>query len=108
VGGFLAGMALITIFRLGARKREVRDPESPVLSLEEIAAVTDRARRPIAAEVEIPTIFLHADGVQSGPFTLDQIQLRLARQELGADARYWSEGMSQWESVQDLADRTLP
>jgi membrane associated rhomboid family serine protease len=108
VGGFLAGMALITLFRLGARKTAVKDPAAPILSPEEIAATTDRARRPTTAEVEIPTIYLHSDGVQSGPFTLDQIQLRLARQELGADTRYWSEGMSQWESVQDLADRPLP
>ena len=107
VGGFLAGMALIALFRLSARKPESDGPPAEILSLEEIRAAAPVAPRSSAAELEIPTIYLHAGGVQSGPFTLAQIQLRLARQELSPDTRYWCEGMNQWDSVQDLADRSM-
>ena len=107
VGGFLAGMALIALFRLSARNRAADSPPAEILSLEEIRAAAT-ANRPPTAELEIPTIYLQADGVQSGPFTLAQIQWRLAQRELSMDARYWCEGMTQWETIQDLAERPLP
>ena len=102
VGGLMAGMALITLFRLRTRKAAEGEASTEVLSLEEIRAAA-AVNRPPPTEGEIPTIFLYVDGVQSGPFTLTQIQLRLAQKDLSPEARYWSEGMSQWESVQDLA-----
>jgi len=107
VGGFLTGMALITVFQLSARKKAAAMAPAEILSPEEIKAAAPFTPRPAPVEFEIPTIYLHAEGVQSGPFTLAQIQLRLARRELGPDTRYWCEGMSQWESIQDLADRPL-
>jgi len=106
VGGFLAGMALIAVSRLSARKDEAEAPPAQILSLEEIQAAA-AANRPVPTEVEIPTIYLHADGVQSGPFTLAQIQSRLVQKELSPETRYWCEGMSHWESIEDLADRPL-
>jgi len=114
VGGFLAGMALIALFRLGARKTKTEARPETILSLKEIqaagassATAAAPVHRPQPADYEIPTIYLHADGIQSGPFTLADIQSRLARQELGAATLYWAEGMSQWESIQDLADHPL-
>jgi len=105
VGGFLAGLVLIALFRLSARKSERDAPPKEIMSPEEIRAAAN-ASHPPTAEQEIPTIYLHASGVQSGPFTLAQIQSRLTRQELGPETCYWCEGMSQWENVQDLADRS--
>ena len=106
VGGLLAGLALIGLFRLTARKKNGQSSASAILSPQEIKAAAP-AHRPAPDAFEIPTIYLHSNGVQSGPFTLSQIQWRLAQNELDARARYWSEGMSQWESIQDLADRPL-
>ncbi len=107
VGGFLAGMGLMALFRLGERQRAAAEPPAEILSPEEIRAAA-ALNRPAPTELEIPTIYLHVDGVQSGPFTLTQIQSRLAQNELSLESLYWSEGMSRWESVADLADRPAP
>ena len=104
VGGLLAGMALIALFRLSARKSKHEAPAAEILSSAEIQAAA-ALNHPAPSILEIPTIYLHADGVQSGPFTLAKIQSRLAQKDLSQEARYWCEGMTQWESIQDLADR---
>ena len=56
---------------------------------------------------ETPTIFLHYLARQTGPFTLSQVQAMLHRGDIGREAFYWSEGMSNWESVVDLSDQPI-
>jgi hypothetical protein len=50
---------------------------------------------------------VHDGRQQTGPFTLTQVQTMLRRGEIGHDASYWSEGMSEWQSVVDLAGQPL-
>lgn len=61
----------------------------------------------IASEIsplETPSIFLHVEGEQRGPFTLSQVQAMLRLGSIESDALYWSEGMSEWENIADLSD----
>ena len=54
---------------------------------------------------ETPTIYLHDGGVQSGPFTMFQIEQMLALGSISQDALYWSEGMTDWANVLELSGR---
>jgi len=103
VGGLLAGVGLMSLHQWHRKKNPLPAASTEILSLEEIkaASVTHQAADP----AELPTLYLYENEVQTGPFTLAQIQERLAQNELPAGTRYWSEGMSQWEDVQDLAER---
>lgn len=99
VGGFIAGMGMGSIYRALQRK----EPHRSDFELEQFPAnILAPAPRP-ASTSEVPTIYLVDNGVQSGPFTLSQIQSRLTRGEISHDALYWSEGMTNWETVLDLA-----
>ncbi len=101
VGGLLAGLAFIGLSKLAAKKNAGSNPSTCLLSPEEIQAAAGLNQAPTS--LEIPTIFLSENAVQSGPFTLTQIQGRLARHELDAETLYWSEGMTEWGNVKDLA-----
>jgi len=105
VGGLLAGLGFIALSKLTARKRAAGITTTDILSPEEIKAASSLGKAP--SVLEVPTIYLHEDGAPTGPFTLPQIQARLAQCELDPETRYWSEGMSQWESVTELADNSL-
>ncbi|HVU08647.1 MAG TPA: rhomboid family intramembrane serine protease [Verrucomicrobiae bacterium] len=100
VGGFLAGLGMIGICKMLERNQAPKDSE-------EIAAVADVMKMyPRRAEIvtsETPTIYLFEAGVQSGPFALSQIQSMLSLGSISKDALYWSEGMTEWQSVLDLA-----
>ena len=63
--------------------------------------------QPAAALAETPTIFLHDGAVQTGPFTLTQVQGMLSHGEISAAFSYWSEGMEQWQSVTDLSSTPM-
>jgi len=99
VGGMLAGMGTIGIWKwIGHRRPAENEPVIPRLT-PMIPALAPVA----AASAEIPSIFLCENGVQSGPFTLSQIQAALAGGAIGHDAVYWSEGMTDWQSVTELS-----
>ena len=109
VGGFLGGLALVGIYKLVGQQREIPgkyeliiDPTQAILS---VAAAKRSA--PSISTSEQPTIFLHDGTEQTGPFTLTEVQSRLHTGAVKLDASYWSEGMSDWESVADLSDRPL-
>lgn len=106
VGGLLTGLGFIALAKLAEKKRVAGITNTGLLSPEDIQAAASLGKAPSAFEV--PTIYLHENGAQTGPFTLAQIQARLAQHELSDETQYWSEGMSQWESVKDLADNSLP
>ena len=103
VGGFLAGLGAGWLFRSIERKRVA----APAEILQPISIMPPGAVLPEIPTSETPTILVHDGGVQSGPFTLTQIQNRLARGQISRDALYWSEGMTQWESVLDLAGNPM-
>jgi membrane associated rhomboid family serine protease len=104
VGGLLAGLGMIGIYKMVQRNRSENFPEE-IISPAAVMAVAS-ARREIPTS-ETPTIFLHDAGERSGPFTLSQIQARLSRGIIGKEALYWSEGMSEWQSILDLAGNPL-
>jgi hypothetical protein len=108
VGGFLAGLALVSIYH-GLTRLRKRQP-APSRIIIDPAALMARAGiapAPVTATSETPTIYLHDGQQQTGPFTLTEVQASLQRGELGLDASYWSEGMAEWQSVVDLAGQPL-
>jgi membrane associated rhomboid family serine protease len=108
VGGFLGGLALIGIYKWMNRTRKVESGQSRLI-IDPAAVLAGREVQPssVAATCETPTIFLHYRARQTGPFTLSQVQAMLHDGTIGREAFYWSEGMSQWESVVDLSDRPI-
>lgn len=102
VGGLLGGLGLIGVCKIIERYRgqttaaEIVKP-GPI-------RVAVPARREISP-AETPTIFLHDGGVQSGPFTMFQIEQMLALGSVSQDALYWSDGMTDWASVLELSGR---
>jgi membrane associated rhomboid family serine protease len=108
VGGFAGGLAAAAIFQWMKHRGEAR-PEPTKMVIEPAAALA-AARRvpaPIRATGETPTIFLHDGQQQTGPFTLSAVQAMLERGEINTDASYWSEGMSDWQSVTDLSSQPM-
>lgn len=110
VGGFLGGLALVAAYRwLGRPREEDPAPARPRLLIDPAAVLAPA--RVTAASVpvtsETPTIFLHDGQRQTGPFTLTAVQAMLQRGEISREASYWSEGMTGWESVVDLAGQPI-
>jgi hypothetical protein len=126
VGGILAGFAMLAAFRISAPKPPEEEPEIRFQDAQQ--AIAEANRKIMATSTKVPTappapapvptpapvgtyeprtIFLSEKGVQTGPHTLTQIQTRLAKQELAIDSLYWSEGMSEWGPVRDLAGSPL-
>lgn len=103
VGGFLAGLALVGVYKtVGRNSAEEISSESKVTKPGPIRVVLP-ARHQIPTG-EAPTIYLHEAGAKSGPFTLSQIQDKLHCGSISNETLYWSEGMSEWGNVSKLAD----
>ena len=100
VGGFLGGLAMISIYKWMGRPREAATvlPDL-IIDPARIAYAAPRA----TVTSETPTIYLHDGTNQTGPFTLTQIQAMLSSGETGRESQYWSEGMTDWQGVADLA-----
>jgi membrane associated rhomboid family serine protease len=107
VGGFLGGLALVAMYLGLKRTREKKPASGPILDTEAILAATPPAMASAVETSETPTLYVHDGRQQTGPFTLTQVQTMLRRGEIGHDASYWSEGMSEWQSVVDLAGQPL-
>jgi membrane associated rhomboid family serine protease len=101
VGGLLTGLGLIWIFLRFRKQQEAEETSTDILSPAEIKAA---ARVNEVSPGEVPTIYLHENGAQSGPFTLAEVQERLTRNEVAAGTLYWCEGMAEWEGVEMLKD----
>lgn len=103
VGGLLGGLGLIGVYKFLERRRgkttagEIVKP-GPI-------RVQVPVRRETTSPVATPTIYLHDGGVQSGPFTMFQIEQMLAAGSISQDALYWSEGMTDWANVLELSGR---
>lgn len=105
VGGLLGGLGLVAAYQWLTRRREEQARPSDLII--DPAAILAPARVPAhftAPASETPAIFLHDGRDQTGPFTLSHVQAMLHRGEINRDASYWSEGMTDWQSVADLAD----
>ena len=104
VGGLLAGCAMIGIPKLTTRLRKSPDEiPAPVAVPMKVRPEPAMAAAAPEATGEIPAIYIHDAGNQSGPFTLLQVQAMLRLGSIGPDALYWSEGMADWQNVADLS-----
>ena len=99
VGGFLGGLALVSLHKWVLRPN-VSQPDEPEPEIETAPTII---APPPDAPSETPTIFLHDGAVQTGPFTLWQVQAMLRHGEITPEFSYWSAGMEQWQSVTDLS-----
>ena len=104
VGGLLAGVGFIALQKLPARISKKDPVSNTILSPEEIQAA---ASSPGPSPMDVPTIYLHEYEGRTGPFTLAEIQTRLAEFKLDPRTLYWTQGMKGWEPVGDLADNSL-
>ena len=87
-----------------ARPREAASaPPGLIIDPAMILAASGGQASPTAATSETPTIYLHDGTEQSGPFTLTQLQSMLHDGTISRETSYWSEGMSDWQTVADLA-----
>jgi membrane associated rhomboid family serine protease len=102
VGGFLAGLALVSIYKFIIKKREAPAALDTRIIKPERIRVTLPARRSVAT-AETPTIFLHDGTQQTGPFTLSQVQAMLRAGEISHESQYWSEGLDDWQNVGELS-----
>jgi membrane associated rhomboid family serine protease len=111
VGGFLSGLAMIGIYKWILRLRESKEPDADkskfVVDPVKIFTATNAARQSVVVTSETPTIFLYDGTAQTGPFTLTQVQIMLLRKEIGRDAQYWSEGMTEWQNVLELSSQPI-
>jgi membrane associated rhomboid family serine protease len=104
VGGFLAGLALVGIYKLTSQKRKSQvEPENIITNPGPIRVTVPT--RPAVDTAETPTIFLHDGTQQSGPFTLSQVQTRLHAGDITPGTQYWSEGLDEWQDIADLSDQ---
>lgn len=106
VGGFLGGLGLVAFYNWKVRPREPSDEvDDRIIKPERIRVAVPP--RPSVSVQETPTIFLHDGTEQTGPFTLTQVQAKLRQGEINHDARYWSEGMDDWQDVIELSDQPI-
>jgi len=102
VGGLIAGCAMIGVYKLMIRlkKKDEEVPESPFASLRVQPQPAMAIAQPVVEE--IATIYIAQDGQQSGPYTTSQVQAMVRLGSIGQDALYWSEGMTDWQSINEF------
>jgi len=108
VGGFLGGLAMVAVYKCIVKPREQATlPPNLIIDTSAIlAAASTRNVTPLSSS-ETPEIFLHDGAEQTGPFTLSQVQAKLRHGEINRDARYWSDGMDDWQDVVELSDQPI-
>jgi membrane associated rhomboid family serine protease len=108
VGGFLGGLALIASYNGIVRAHDAESAQ-PRLVIDPATILTPAMARQSQTLVtsETPTIFLHDGSEQTGPFTLSEVQAKLQHGEIGRETQYWSEGMTDWQSVVDLSSHPI-
>jgi rhomboid family protein len=99
IGGLFAGAAMIGIPKLIARTKP--QETEPIINLAKLPL--QPATVPQPSSDEVPAIYITDGGQQTGPFTLSQVQAMLRLGSISPDAFYWSEGLSDWQSVGELA-----
>jgi hypothetical protein len=99
----VAAIGLLKLFRRGQLDADAGEEAQPAIRS---APLRVRVQpRPVAAPVETPTLFLHDGALQTGPFTLTQVQAMLRSGQINHEVQYWSEGLDEWQSVAELSDR---
>jgi membrane associated rhomboid family serine protease len=111
VGGLLGGLGMISLYKWILHKREANEsagvPSHIIIDTTKILAVANAHRQAQAVTSEIPTFFIFDGQEQTGPFTLTQVQQKLAHGEISRDAQYWSDGMTEWQNVLELSSHPV-
>jgi len=97
----LFSVSLIGLYKLTHKKPEEDEPNLPTPAWRAFTPNTQPAL--VRAEVEpneAPMIFISDAGVDSGPFTSEQLRQMLSLGPISAEAHYWREGMTEWAIVQ--------
>ena len=105
VGGLLAGLALVAMYKWIGRQREPAAENTSLIIDPAPLLAAAAAHHRVEATSETPTIYLHDGTNQSGPFTLTQVQAMLHTGAISRETEYWSEGLDNWQSVADLSDQ---
>lgn len=87
VGGFLAGLAMISLEKARLKREEHRAEENVTAHLPAMPA----------------NILLFMNGQQCGPFTDHQVQDMIRLGSVPADALYWRDGLEDWRSIQEIS-----
>lgn len=103
VGGLLAGCVMIGVYKLVTMPKKDEDERKTtklnlVIRQPRPAMV---AQEPVAEEA--PTVYIAHEGQQTGPFTRSQVQAMVRLGSIGQDALYWTEGMTDWRSMDEFA-----
>ena len=101
VGGFVAGLGLIGLHKLLPPKEAAPEPRPMRVHLRAAAPVAQPAEVPAAGQA---SIYLYDQETEYGPYDLFQVQQMVSQGSVGGQALYWSEGMTEWRSVSELAD----
>lgn len=96
VGGFLWGLAFISVEKLRQSRVQPSKPDPAT-----IIETARYAARVVSQPEEVAAYYLHMNGEQAGPFTPSQINGMLKLGSVPADAFYWIEGMDGWQSISD-------
>lgn len=100
VGGFMMGAGLLGIGKLATASQKPKRKPGPVrIHLPARTAAAD----PLDAPTADPTIYVYQNETQYGPYNRFQIRQMLADGSVVSEAQYWSEGMSEWRNVAELA-----
>ena len=108
VGGFLAGLGLVALNKV-ISKKETKTPAGPIRVhvpvRPQVAArpMTDAALPKDQPESPPRTIYLFDGSNQLGPFNVFQVQEMLSLGSVTAETLYWSDGMTEWRGVTELA-----
>jgi membrane associated rhomboid family serine protease len=100
VGGFLMGAGLLGIGKLVAASGKAKPKAAPMRVHMPVAKTP---AGPLDAPSAEPSIYVHQNETQYGPYNRFQIRQMLAEGSVTSDAQYWSEGMPEWRSVSELA-----
>jgi hypothetical protein len=104
VGGTLCGLALMSIqklFKSPLPVEEVEEDEPPPQRITRGPIRVHLKNAPVHV-AELPSIYLFLNEMQTGPFTLAQIQTMFANGTMSSDALYWQEGMIEWQYAEEL------
>jgi membrane associated rhomboid family serine protease len=102
VGGFIAGMSCVGTMRVAGWKPDAERARTKVAARARTAVLPGFTAKPAPVVRGSATIYLHANGVESGPFTLSQTRSMRALGGITDETFYWQEGMSEWKSITEL------
>jgi membrane associated rhomboid family serine protease len=98
VGGFVAGVAVAFLFKQINRGRDAVELEEEFV---DVGVPAHGVSGPSSPD-ETPSILLHQDGAQIGPFSAAQVAEMRRLGSIPVETLYWQEGMEEWRPLSEL------